>query len=79
MTAKYVSYLLGYMDEVRRLHRADSAVYSLECWDRNSSYFQFNDRLQELRDADGNIAYQGGLGPFYFDVGEFDRALSQIV
>ena len=56
MTAEYISYLLGYMDEVRRLHRADNGVYSLECFDGNCSYFQLNDRLHELRDVDGNIA-----------------------
>ena len=31
MTAEYILYLLGYMEEVRRMHRADDAVYSLEC------------------------------------------------
>jgi hypothetical protein len=56
MTAEYILYLLGYMDEVRRMHRADDAVYSLECWDGSFSYFQFNDKLEELRDVDGNLA-----------------------
>ena len=56
MTAEYITYLLDYMDEVRRLHRADDAVYSLECWDGSPAYFQDNDRLQELRDIDGNLA-----------------------
>jgi hypothetical protein len=55
MTAEYISYLLAYMDEVRRMHRADDAVYSLECWDGSFSYFQFNDKLEELRDVDGNL------------------------
>jgi hypothetical protein len=55
MTAEYILYLLGYMDEVRRMHRADDAVYSLECWDGSFSYFQFNDKLEELRDVDGNL------------------------
>ena len=31
MTAEYILYLLGYMEEVRRMHQADDAVYSLEC------------------------------------------------
>ena len=56
MTAEYILYLLGYMDEVSRMHRADNAVYSLECWDGSSLYFQFNDRLGEIRDVDGNPA-----------------------
>jgi hypothetical protein len=56
MTAEYILYLLAYMDEVRRMHRTDDAVYSLECWDGSFSYFQFNDKLEELRDVDGNIA-----------------------
>ena len=56
MTADYIAYLLGYMDEVRGLHRIDSSVYSLECWDGSAAYFQDNDRLAELRDVDGNPA-----------------------
>jgi hypothetical protein len=56
MTAEYILYLLGYMDEVGRMHRADDAVYSLECWDGSFSYFQFNDKLEDLRDVDGNLA-----------------------
>jgi hypothetical protein len=56
ITAQYINYLLGYMDEVRRLHRADNAVYGLECWDGSPAYFQDNDKLQELCDIDGNLA-----------------------
>ena len=56
MTVEYISYLLDYMDEVRRLHRADNAVYSLECWDASPRCFRLNDKLQELRDIDGNLA-----------------------
>jgi hypothetical protein len=56
MTVDYILYLLGYMDEVRRMHRADDAVYSLECWDGSFSFFRFNDKLEELRDVDGNLA-----------------------
>ena len=56
MTAEYVAYLLGYMDKVRRLHRADNSVYSLECFDCSPRYFKDNDRLQELRDIDGQVA-----------------------
>ena len=56
MTAEYITYLLNYMDDVRRLHRADNAVYSLECWDGSPGCFRLNDKLQELRDIDGNLA-----------------------
>jgi hypothetical protein len=56
MTVPYITYLLGYMDEVRRLHRADNSVYSLECWDGSAAYFQDNERLSELRDVDGTPA-----------------------
>jgi hypothetical protein len=56
MTSSYITYLLDYMDEVRRLHRADQSVYSLECWDGSAAYFQDNERFSELRDIDGNPA-----------------------
>jgi hypothetical protein len=56
MTAEYITYLLNYMDEVRRLHRADNSVYSLECWDASPMYVQFNDKLQAIRDVDGDLA-----------------------
>ena len=56
MTAEYVAYLLGYMDEVRRLHRADNGVYAIKCWDASPRCFRFNDKLQELRDVDGDLA-----------------------
>jgi len=56
MTAEYVAYLLDTMDEVRRLHRTDKAVYSLECWDGSPAFLQFNEQLQELRDVDGDPA-----------------------
>ena len=56
MTAAYISYMLNYMDEVRRLHRADNAVYGLECWDAGPRYFRYNGKLETLRDVDGNIA-----------------------
>ena len=56
MTPGYLSYLLGYMEEVRRLHRADIDVYGIECWDGSPRYFRFNDKLETLRDVDGNVA-----------------------
>ena len=62
MTVEYIAYLLDYMDEVRRMHRADNAVYSLECWDGGPLYFQSNDRLQELRDVNGDLAADAPRG-----------------
>ena len=56
MTVEYIAYLLDYMDEVRRMHRADNAVYSLECWDAIASYFRDNDKFGDLRDIDGELA-----------------------
>jgi len=56
MTAEYVSYLLEYMHEVDRLHRADDSVYAVECWDASPSFFQDNDKLQSIRDIDGELA-----------------------
>jgi hypothetical protein len=56
MTSEYVSYVLGYMDEVRRLRQADSMAYSLKCWDAGPRYFRFTDKLRELRDIDGDLA-----------------------
>ena len=55
MTAEYVAYLLGYMEEVRRLHRSDMAVYAIECWDAGAAYFRFNERFRSLRDIDGDV------------------------
>jgi hypothetical protein len=86
MTAQYISYLLNYMDEVRRMHRADNAVYSLECWDGSATYFQDNDRLGELRDVDGDLAadiQQGEpillLADPKFEEGDFQRVECQSV
>jgi len=62
MTAEYVAYLLGYMDEIRRLHRADDGIYAIECWDASPAYFRFNDKLQELRDVDGDLAAEVQAG-----------------
>ena len=42
------------------------------------TYIAWPDRLY-IVGADGRIAYQGGLGPLYFDVDEFDAALSGLV
>jgi hypothetical protein len=56
MTAEYVAYLLGYMDQARTLHRADNGVYAIKCWDASPRLFRSNDKLQELRDVDGDLA-----------------------
>ncbi len=56
MTAEYISYLLGYMDEVRRMRRADNGIYAIKCWDATPSLFRLNDKFQELRDVDGDLA-----------------------
>ena len=37
-------------------------------------YISWPDRLY-LIDSDGKIAYQGGMGPLYFDVDEFEEAV----
>ena len=55
MTPQYVAYLLGVMDDVRRMHRADESVYALKCWDSGPRYFGVNDKFQELRDVDGAV------------------------
>jgi hypothetical protein len=37
-------------------------------------YMSWPDRLY-LIDSDSKIAYQGGMGPLYFDVDEFEDAV----
>jgi len=44
--------------------------------DAEQKYQSWPDRLY-LIDADGKVAYQGGMGPFYFDVDEFADAIRQ--
>ena len=56
MTAQYVAYLLGLMDEVSRLCQADKNVYALECWDACPAYVRCNGKLQELSDIHGDLA-----------------------
>jgi len=41
-------------------------------------YISWPDRLYIIG-ADGNVAYKGGLGPFYFNVDEFAEKLTSIV
>jgi len=86
MTVEYIAYLLDYMDEVCGMHRADNAVYSLECWDGSPVYFKSNDTLQELRDVDGDLAADVPRGESIlltagpkFDEGDFQRVECQSV
>ena len=46
--------------------------------DAEDKYVSWPDRLYVIG-RDGKIAYQGGLGPLYFDVDEFEQALAQVV
>ena len=41
-------------------------------------YMSWPDRLY-LIDSDGKIAYQGGMGPLYFDVDEFEQELRELI
>ncbi|MCY2928818.1 MAG: hypothetical protein NTV86_04865 [Planctomycetota bacterium] len=86
LTAEYLTYLLGYMDEVRRLHRADDSVYNLECWDGRAAYFKDNDWFQELRDIDGKLVADLPKGEpillaadSQFDEADFQRVECQSV
>ncbi|MCY2931090.1 MAG: hypothetical protein NTV86_16700, partial [Planctomycetota bacterium] len=84
MTAEYITHLLGLMDEVRRLHRADDSVYSLECWDAGTAYFHDNDWFQRLLDVDGHRAADAPEGEpvllaanSQFDEADFQRVECQ--
>lgn len=46
--------------------------------DAEEKYISWPDRLYIIG-SDGKIAYQGGLGPFYFNVDEFDQELSKLM
>lgn len=46
--------------------------------DAEEKYISWPDRLYII-DSDGKIAYQGGLGPFYFDVNEFEKKLESML
>ena len=46
--------------------------------DAEEKYVSWPDRLYVIG-RDGKIAYQGGLGPLYFDVDEFEQALARTV
>lgn len=41
-------------------------------------YISWPDRLYIIG-SDGKIAYQGGLGPFYFDVDGFEQELAALI
>ena len=42
-----------------------------------NKYCSWPDRLYIIG-ADGKIAYQGGMGPLYFDVDEFEQELNRL-
>ncbi len=46
--------------------------------DAEYKYQSWPDRLYVIS-PDGKIAYQGGMGPLYFDVDEFEQELNNIV
>ncbi len=46
--------------------------------DAEEKYISWPDRLYII-DSDGKVAYQGGLGPFYFNVDEFEQKLNDII
>jgi hypothetical protein len=46
--------------------------------DAEEKYISWPDRLYIIG-SDGNIAYQGGLGPFYFNIDEFEQELSKLI
>ncbi len=41
-------------------------------------YMSWPDRLYAI-DGNGKIAYQGGMGPLYFDVDEFEQELKTLI
>jgi len=45
--------------------------------DAEEKYISWPDRLY-IVGSDGKIAYQGGLGPFYFDVDEFEGEMAKL-
>lgn len=46
--------------------------------DAETKYVSWPDRLYIIG-SDAKIAYQGGMGPFYFDVDEFEQAMDRII
>lgn len=62
MSVDYILYLLDCMDLVRRLHRSDEGVFSLECWDSLPVLFRDNRKLGELATIDGTLAGDVPLG-----------------
>ena len=55
MSLQYVADLLGYIDQVAQMRKADDSVYNIECWDATPSYFRYNDKVETIRDIDGNL------------------------
>jgi len=46
--------------------------------DAEEKYISWPDRLYIIG-RDGNVAYKGGLGPFYFNVDEFEQELTKLI
>jgi hypothetical protein len=46
--------------------------------DAEDKYQSWPDRLYVIS-ADGKVTYQGGMGPLYFDVDEFEQELNKLV
>ena len=46
--------------------------------DAEEKYISWPDRLYIIGE-NGKVAYQGGLGPLYFDVDEFEQVLTKMV
>lgn len=46
--------------------------------DAEEKYISWPDRLYIIG-KNGKVAYQGGLGPLYFDVDEFEQVLTKLV
>ena len=46
--------------------------------DAEEKYISWPDRLYIIGE-NGKVAYQGGLGPLYFDVDEFEQVLTKLV
>jgi len=86
LTADYMTQVLGYMNQVAAMHKADQSVYCLECWDYSASYFRSNEKLDQIRDIHGQRASEVPRGePILltadprFNEGDFQRVDCQTV
>ena len=55
LSQDYVAELLGRMEIVGQLHRADKDVWSLESWDFGASYMRLNEKMETVRDIYGDL------------------------